>query len=432
MRPASAADAPSLRGALRASVLTGLAGQAALIVSGVVVARMLGVQNRGSLALLTVLPLMITLFGALGLPLALTYEIARAPSIAVPLLQRLARFIAIQTLLLTLLHLAVLALVVHARADEVQLAALLTTVAVPALIALQYGLAVLQGQQRYREFNALRLAPAALYAALAFALFAVGSGTLPMFAAGVAASWLAVGVATVVLAIKGGEPAQSTAVLPPTRRLLRFGMRGMLGSASPSDGAGVDQAVVGIFLSTRSLGLYVVAAAFMNLSRLVTQSIGLVAYPNVAARRDADDAARAMWRFTALGAAAALAVTVALAFSVGRLIEILFGQSFAAADGVARVLLVAALFAGTRRVLSDAARGANRPLAGTVAEITSWAVLVGAMIVLTPLMEHNGVALALVIASAVSLVVLVRGLRRAVGDPVEHVVPRRAQDALVP
>jgi O-antigen/teichoic acid export membrane protein len=170
--------------------------------------------------------------------------------------------------------------------------------------------------------------------------------------------------------------------------------------------------VVGLFLSTRALGLYVAAAAFMNFSRLVTQSVGLVAYPNIAGRKDPKDADRAMWKFTAIGVAAALAIFVALELTIGHLIVLLFGDAFAPAEGVARLLLVAALLMGARRVLSDAARGANRPLVGTIAEITSWAILLPAMVLFTPLLGLDGVAVALVIASAASLIVVVRGARR--------------------
>ncbi|MEA2195451.1 MAG: hypothetical protein QOG42_1885 [Solirubrobacteraceae bacterium] len=404
-----------MRRALIASVLTGLSGQAAIMVSGVVAARMLGVEHRGELALLLVLPLLLTQFGGLGLPLATTFEIAREPKIARPLLRGLRGFVGLQTILLTLVHGVILVLLMRGRDNDVQLAAASTIVIVPSYVALAHGLAVMQGQERYTEFNVLRLAPAILYAAVALGLFASGSGTLPLLTGSAAAGWLVIGVLTLVLAIRGSQRGVPDAALPSTAHLVRFGARSMLGSVSPSDGAGIDQVVIGLFLSTRALGLYVVAAAFMNLSRLVTQSIGLVAYPQVAARRDPEAAERAMWRFTATGVAAAAAIVVVLELVVDRLIVFFFGDSFAPAAGVARVLLVAALFMGARRVLSDAARGANRPLAGTVAEIASWVVLVPSMIVLTPLFDLHGVAWALVLASAAGLWVILWRVRRPLG-----------------
>jgi len=404
---------PALRRALVESVLTGLSGQAALIVSGVVAARTLGVEDRGNLALLIVLPAILAQLGGLGLPLAVTFEIAREPSVARPLLRQISLFVVPQTVILTLVHAAILAWLVRHRGSEVQFAAVLTLVAVPASIALQHGLAVMQGQQRYREFNLLRLAPVVLYAGLALVVFIADSGDLPVLAGCFSACYLSVGVAALALAVHGSSPRSAIGNLPATAKLLQFGMRSVVGSAAPSDGSGVDQAVVGVALSTGSLGLYVVAAAFMNLSRFVTQSVGLVAYPNVAGRLDRREAEHAMWKFTAIAAAAAVVIIVGLEFTVGWLIVLFFGPSFAAAAGVARVLLIAAFFLGVRRVLSDAARGAHRPLAGSVAEITSWAVLIPALFILTPLFDLYGVAAALTLASAASLGVIVQGARRA-------------------
>ena len=62
------------------AVATGFAIQAVLILTGTLVARMLGPDGRGYLAALILWPWVITLFGNLGIPSALTYSIARDPS----------------------------------------------------------------------------------------------------------------------------------------------------------------------------------------------------------------------------------------------------------------------------------------------------------------------------------------------------------------
>jgi len=400
-----------------ASVLTGLIAQAALMVSGVFVARMLGVENRGTLALLIVVPMFVVMLGGLGLPLATTFEIARNPTITRPMLRQLRRFVGLQTMILTLVHGVILVLLVRGRAYEVQVAAVFTIVLIPGVIAFQHGLAVMLGEQRYSEFNLLKIAPAFVFAAVAFAAFVVNMGTLPLLTAASAGSWFVVGLLTLALAIRGSEHQEAGASLPSTRQLVRFGARSMLGSPAPSDGGGIDQVVIGLFLSTRAVGLYVVAAAFMNLSRLVTQSIGFIASPHVAAHRDPVSAERAMWRFTATGVVAAGVITIALELVIDRLIVFFFGESFAPAAGVARVLLIAAFFLGTRRVLSDAARGFGRPLAGSVAEAASWAILIPAMIVLTPRFGAHGVAWALVLASLTSLWVIVSRVRQPLPLP---------------
>ena len=62
------------------AVATGFAIQAVLILTGTLVARMLGPDGRGYLAALILWPWVITLFGNLGIPSALTYAIARDSS----------------------------------------------------------------------------------------------------------------------------------------------------------------------------------------------------------------------------------------------------------------------------------------------------------------------------------------------------------------
>ncbi len=68
--------------------------------------------------------------------------------------------------------------------------------------------------------------------------------------------------------------------------MLSFGVRGMLGASSPIEYYRLDQAVVGLFLAPVALGIYTVALAFTNLPRFVSTSVGMVAYPHVAAEQD--------------------------------------------------------------------------------------------------------------------------------------------------
>ena len=65
------------RNRLGGSLLASGAGQALLVVSGVLVARALGPADRGYFALLVVVSSVCTLLGSGGLPTALTYFIAR-------------------------------------------------------------------------------------------------------------------------------------------------------------------------------------------------------------------------------------------------------------------------------------------------------------------------------------------------------------------
>jgi O-antigen/teichoic acid export membrane protein len=188
--------------------------------------------------------------------------------------------------------------------------------------------------------------------------------------------------------------------------MLRFGLRGLLGSTSPIETFRLDQAVVGLFLSTASLGLYVAGLAFANLPRFIAQSIGYVAYPRVAGRSDEGEARAELWQFFWLAVGICSLLVVGLELAVGRLVPIFFTHKFDGAVALTRILLVSALFLSARRVLTDGASGLGRPGLGTIAEVTSWAFLVPALAIFTPLLGARGVALALAVSSGLSFAVL--------------------------
>jgi O-antigen/teichoic acid export membrane protein len=168
----------------------------------------------------------------------------------------------------------------------------------------------------------------------------------------------------------------------------------------------IDQAIVALLLSPTALGLYVVAMSFTNVLRFLSQSIGLIAYPRVAAQGDHLDARRTLWRYFWLATAVCILIAAILEAVAGWLVPFMFGAEFQPAVPITRIVLLGAVFLGARRVLTDGVRGIGRPVAGTVAELVSWVWLVPALVLLTPRWGATGVAWALATAAAVSLISL--------------------------
>jgi len=394
-------SAASLAGSILAAVL----GQGALIVSGVLSARILGVQDRGYLALLVLFPAVLAQIGSLGLPLAATYQLSRDRARAADVVRTLSRAALMQAGCLVLLHAGILAAVFWNDPHSVRIGALLSLGVVPAILAQSYGVAILQGQQRFFAFNTLRTLPAATYSAAVLVIFLAGGGNLEWVAVGWVASSLAVGAVTLLIALRPLPLRTARRQASSLSAMLRFGLKGLLGWTSPIETFRLDQAIVGLFLSPVALGLYVVGLAFANLPRFIAQSIGYIAYPRVASREGR--AARAeMWQFFLLTVAASSLVVVGLELSVSRLVPWIFGASFSGAVTLTRILLVGALFLSARRVLTDGAQGLGRPGLGTIAEISSWVFLVPALAIFTPLLGARGVALALSVSAALSFGVL--------------------------
>jgi O-antigen/teichoic acid export membrane protein len=241
----------------------------------------------------------------------------------------------------------------------------------------------------------------------------------------VALTWTLVsmtaGTTILAVALAGLSEAGPTGEAPTLRELATFGLKGLLGATSPVEAFQLDQIVIGLFLSAHALGLYVVALAFTSLPRLVAQSIGMVAYPDVAQRADREEAHRVMWHYVWLTALATAVIVVVLVAAAGELVPLLFGREFASSVPVARILLAAGFFLCVRRVLVDAARGAGHPGVGTLAEVGSWVVFVPALGVLTPLFGIDGVAAGMAAAAVASLAILLFLLTRLVHlDPHGH------------
>ena len=403
---------------LAGSVLTGVFGQAVLIVSGVLAARILGVEDRGYLALLVLFPAVLAQIGSLGLPLAATFELSRDRSRWGEVLRTLLRPFVLQVVSLVLLHAGILLAVFWSDPHAVKVSALMSLCGVPAILGQSYGTAVLQGQQRFLAFNVLRSLPATTYAVAVLAIFVAGGGDLQRVVAGwVIASLLSAAV-TLWIAIRPVRLRRATRSSETLRSMLRFGIKGLLGWTSPVETFRLDQAVVGLFLTPAALGLYVVGLAFANLPRFIAQSVGYIAYPRVAARRG-EEAWRELWQFFWLASGGAAFVVLVLELSVGWLVPVFFGDDFSGAVPLARILLVGALFLSARRVLTDGAQGLGRPGLGTIAEVSSWAFLVPALAIFAPIWQARGVALALAVASALSFAVLLGLLvrSRAAGEP---------------
>jgi O-antigen/teichoic acid export membrane protein len=381
--------------------------QLAVIVSGVLVARSLGPEDRGHLALLVLISTVCSLIGTIGLPLAATYYIARDKSHARQIAFSLLRPGVFQVVVTLAVQTAVLAALVVDEPGRVKAAALISLPLVPGIIAFSYGTAILQGQQRFTAFNILRILPTAAYVGGVVVVFTVHEANLVSVMTVWATSYFVGGFLALGIAVRGLSTAPADSPPPSRSRMTNFGLKSLFGSISPIDALRLDQAVVGLFVTPVALGLYVVAQAFTNLPRIVAASIGMVAYPQVASHRDSAVGRRAVWRYFFLGTALCALVVGALEIVAGELVTVFFGSEFSEATSIARILILGTFFMAARRVLTDGVNGLGHPGLGTVAEVASWLLLVPGVAILLPRYGVDGVALALTLAWAGSLLVLV-------------------------
>ena len=408
-----------LAGPAAGSLLAGITGQILLIGSGIALARLLGTTNRGYLALLLLWPAVLGPLGALGLPFATAYFIARDPSQTQPIARLAIRWWLGQSAYLVLAQGTILAVYLNHSEPKLRLAAVLSVVTIPATLAVDYSLAILQGQRLFPLFNVLRnLLPAAACVASLTALL-LGLNELPAVVALLMGGYLVSAVTTGLIAWRTVHKWPPNPLLVQKRDFHRFGRRAFIGSIYPFEAFRFDQLIVTVFFPAAALGLYVVAYAFTNLPRFVTQSLGMVAYPHIASIEDPQSQKKTLLGFAVLAALIAVAIVATLEVAMGWLVPILFGFQFDGAVQLARLLLPGAWLFALRRILAEGLRGAGHPAIGTAAEIAAWIVMGPLVVLLIPALALQGVALAADGAAFISLLTLLyldwRGPRLAVG-----------------
>ncbi len=385
--------------------------QLALIVTGVVTARTLGPADRGYLALVILVPTVLHIVGALGLPRAATYYIASDPPNGSSVLHAIRAPAVLQAVILTVLQVAIFSVLLTDDPVNVRWAGVVVLPLAAANLADMYGKAILQGQQRFTAFNILRNATVTFNLFAVLLVLAIGQTNLVGFAVAFVVASILSAVVTVTVALTGRRSRTKPTVNIQSRKVLGYGLRGYLVSLSPIGTFRLDQAIIGLFLAPRALGIYVVAIAFTNFPTFVSRSVGLVAFPHVAgaSRTREDEMRQFLWFSIALSGAAALVLELAS----GWLVPFFFGQEFAEAIPLTRILLLGAFLDGVRRVLTDTSSGIGRPGLGSIAEVASWVVLVPALVLLMPPWGITGVAAATAVSSAASLLTLVLLVRHS-------------------
>ncbi len=374
---------------------TSFAGQFFMLISGVIAARALGVEGRGTLALLWLLPLILALVGGIGIAPATTYFVARE-SRNVPAVIRLSlQATALLAIGLSLLYGLGLYLFAGDNHEFGLADAALSVALIPLFLGQNLAIATLLGQERFRPYNAARLIPVAIYAALSLAVVIVGSATLTTILAAALTGWVvALGFSWVMIRRRLPRPTGEPEV---TRgEIVSFGLRGVVGSVSPIDDVRLDQFMVGLLLDAHALGLYVSAIAFCNIQRFMAQAVGALSYPRIAAERRGPQAWGLTSRYFRIGLLLVAAATVVLLLVLPFLLPLLFGDEFSAAVGLGRILLAGTFFLAVHRLLTELARGLGHPGYASISEAVNAAVfLFVVFLVLSPITEH-GIAWAVV------------------------------------
>ena len=349
----------------------GVVTQLLMAVSGVICARMLGVDGRGQVVLVTSLAVMasqLTLGGSL--PNAITRELAERGVSARDGLRHLVLRWVIWASVPSCLAAGYFLVVQHnvTGSSKYVLAAFTAVMAMQTMASL-----ILVGAMLGEGTNLVHIAltsvlPQALTVAVLTVAYVAGAKWNAVELMGAMLACVMVVLLSRFRLLRPGTGRSEDAV--DGRHLFALARRTHIGSVGPIDGLQIDRTIVGSAMGSGALGLYSAAFALAGLTSILGGCLAMVILPRVTVAQRDPAAERQLVRRWLLVSAALIAVAVAvLVLAAHLIIRIAFGEAFIGAVACAHWLLVASGLLDFRRVLIAVLQGRNVGGTASIIEI---------------------------------------------------------------
>ncbi len=371
-------------------------------ISTILLANLLGPTGRGELASARVYPLIVGLFGTLGLFEAVIYFGGREPDRVGRYATSAAAGIVLAGVPIVLVAALAMPWLLHAQSPEVVRSAQLYLGLLFVHAVHGVPVHVARALHRIDLWNRLRLAAPLLWLGIAVGSSLTGAddphAILRLHLASLAVLslllWLAV------------RPQLRGAWRPEPRRwrpMLRYGVPVALGTGPHFLGERLDQLFLAGLLPARELGIYTVAVAWSALALLPAVAMRSVAFSRIVRIQEREDKLAFIRRGTLAAAGVGAATTLVLAAAAEVVIPLVFDARFAPAIALSRVLLLGALVRGVADLLQVGLQAMGRPTAVMGSEWLGLAALALGAFALVPLHGATGAAAAVVLARLVAL-----------------------------
>lgn len=372
-------------------VVVGFLTQAVTVVSGPLVARMLGTEGRGDLVMVTVTTVICAHLATTSLSQAIASTVARHGLPARDVLGADVRRWAAWS-------------VVPAAAASIATLVLVRSAPFVSLLAVEGFLftllacwlniveGMLQGEHSARRLVRVRLVFSVTYVLGVSLAFLSGQVHTAAF---VLPFPILAQVLSLILNIRLLRPPVAPASRVDanvTGEVMDFTRRAYFSTLGATDVLGLDNFLVRFFLGNAVLGLYAVALSATTLPGVVVSGLATTLLARMSAHEPLA-AAALMRRWLLAGLAIGLVMVAGMELVITPAIRILFGQEFVPATHAAQILIVAAGVAGMRFMLSSAAQAQGWAARASTIDLMSGVVLLAAMVIGTRAYGLEGAAL---------------------------------------
>ena len=370
------------------------------VVAGIIVARWLGAQGVGELAVINVAVATIVQLGSFGLPSSNTYFIAQD--------QARFRSAAVNSLIFALVAGSILALGLSALAslrpdwfgfvspELMRIAA----ISIPFQLIALIGLNILLAVGKVKEFNLLDLAGQSFVLINAvLVLLVLNRGLKMLVTLNTAASILVSIVLSSLIAISAKSLARSEwrADLVLLRRMIGYGIKFHVSILAGAIILRADLLVVNHFRGAAEAGVYSVASQFGLLLMLLPGVIATLLFPRVTAEQDArGETTCLVTRYTTF----VMFLCCLAAVPLSLLLPVVYGSAFSDATSLLLILLPGVYLMGLESVLVQHFNALGLPRAITLYWVATLVLNLILVFALVPRFGAQGAAIASTISYA--------------------------------
>lgn len=406
-----------------------LATNSGFFVAVVLIARALHPAGRGSVAFITVTALLISMVGLLGLDNATIVYATRYESLRATLLANLLSVGTVVPLILGALVCLTLLLLPGVRPHDVlpiDLAILLVGSVIASIG--NCGSAFLVGCRRFRAKALADVAMPWSYAAILFIIYSLSHVTVTR----VVVAWT---IAQLISTVSYCASALSIAgVNRPNLRLLRestaFGIRTWAGSVSGFLNARVDQTIMGLISSERSLGIYAVAVNASEIVLYLPHAVATTLLPHIANSPPAERVSQTLKIARALVVVTVISVLGA-AIAGWFLIPPVFGHAYRGSIDPFLWLLPGALGYTFLRIFAAALVASDSPARASLGPVAALVTGIVFDLILIPFYGATGAAIAASLAFFAGGVTAIAAHRGKAHYSWSELVPRRDDVQLI-
>jgi O-antigen/teichoic acid export membrane protein len=398
------------------------------LVSGILIARLLGPQGRGELAAIQTWPGFISLLATLGLPDAVVFFSSQNRSKSSEYLLS-----AIILFLLSAIPFVIIGFVLMPVLLAAQSPGIISTtrwyLVIFVILQATQGMLLhpLRGQQAFVPYNLLRIMSGTSWLLVVFLAMVLRTATPQWLAVGYLIMLVATGVPILLVLLKH-LPGPYRLNMQLWRPMLIYGLPSAASAIPQSINLRLDQMAMAAFLPPDRLGYYAVAVVWSGALSPILSSVGTVLFPHVAMETSPDAKTEALGRGTRLTTMLALIGGMILFIITPFGVNLLYGRGFSAAIPAALILVVAGGVLNFNGVLEEGLRGLGVPKAILWGECAGIPVTIIALALLLPPFEIVGAAVASLLGYVMTALVLFIQLMRITNRSALYFLQPRSVD----